>query len=172
MKREMRASAERRFEDLLANHSGIVFRVVRTYSRHPDDQQDLAQEIKLQLWRAFGKYDSTRQFSTWMYRIALNTAITWSRRTHVRHHQTVPLEEIGDQTAPPDSGEDVQALYQLIDSLASMDRALLLLSLDDLSNAEIGDILGITPGNVATKVSRRKEQLRQQLNHTERQEWN
>ncbi len=149
-----------RFEALLESHRGIVFRVVRTYCRHSDDAQDLAQEIRLQLWRAFGKYDERRAFSTWMYRIALNVAISWSRGGR-RDLPTVGLEDVADRAAA-EVDDDARALYGLIERLDPMNRALLLLVLDDLSHAEIGEVLGISPGNVATKVSRLKQRLRQE----------
>jgi len=139
-----------RFESLLESHRGIVFRVVRTYCRHPDDAQDLAQEIRVQLWRAFGKYDERRAFSTWMYRIALNVAISWVRGA--KRREEVGLDEVADRAAT-EIGEDTRALYRLIEGLDAMNRALLLLVLDDLSHAEIGEVLGISPGNVATRLA-------------------
>lgn len=149
-----------RFVALLESHRGIVFRVVRTYCRHSDDGQDLAQEIRLQLWRAFGKYDERRAFSTWMYRIALNVAISWSRGVR-RDLPTVGLEDVADR-AVAEVDDDARVLYSLIEGLDPMNRALLLLVLDDLSHAEIGEIMGISAGNVATKVSRLKQRLRQE----------
>ncbi len=147
-----------RFEELLQGHIGIVLRVVRTYCRHTDDQQDLAQDIKLQLWRAFPKYDESRPFSTWMYRIALNTAISWNRRPG---RSNLALDDVPEAAADP-ANEDLRALHHIIDGLDPMNRALMLLVLEDLSHAEIGEILGISPANVATKVSRLKQRLRDQ----------
>ena len=162
--RPMTAARQERFEALLASHLGILFRVVQTYSRQPDDQQDLAQEIRLQLWRAFAKYDERRQFSTWMYRIALNVAISWTRHTSFRSRRSVPLTDVADFAETPSPDENLHALHQLIDRLDPLNRALLLLYLEDLSTAEIGEVLGITPGNVATKISRLKQLLREQVN--------
>lgn len=164
------AAQQEQFESLLASHSGIVFRVVQTYSRHPEDQQDLAQEIKLQLWRAFSKYDESRSFSTWMYRISLNTAISWTRRSSLRNRHAAPLDE--NLSQPATANEDLSALYELIDGLDPMNRALLLLYLEDLDHAEIGEVLGITSGNVATKLSRLKQQLRTQATPKEQEQWN
>ncbi len=145
-----------RFEELIQAHVGIVFRVVRTYSRTLEDQQDLAQEIKVQLWRAFPNYDGSRAFSTWMYRIALNAAISWRRRARVEH---VALDSVAAVAADA-GGDDERALYLIIDGLDPLNRALLLLYLDDLSHAEIGDVLGLSAANVATKISRLKQRLR------------
>ena len=141
-------------------------RVVRTYCRHRDDQQDLAQEIRVELWRAFPKYDESRSFSTWMYRIALNVAISWTRRTAVRHRHTTPLTDAGAEPATSAPTEEIQTLYRLIDGLDPLNRALLLLYLEDLSHAEIGEVLGITPNNVAVKLGRLKQRLRDGANKT------
>lgn len=158
----MTASQQARFEDLLARHVGIVVKVVQTYCRLPEDQQDLAQEIKLQLWRAFGKYDDRRAFSTWMYRIALNTAISWNRRSSLRSRYSADFEDVGEQVSPSPFNEDLQALHQLIDGLDPLNRAVLLLYLEDMSHAEIGEVLGITATHAATKLSRIKQELRQE----------
>lgn len=147
-----------RFEELVQGHIGIVFRVVRTYCRQPEDQQDLAQEVKLQLWRAFPKYDEKRTFSTWMYRIALNTAISWNRRARM---DSLPLDH-ATEAATPAATDDERALYHVIDGLDPLNRALLLLYLDDLSHAEIGEVLGLSAANVATKISRLKQRLREE----------
>src|SRR5262245_49377216 len=84
---------EYRFRDLLAQHQGILFEVTRAYCRNPDDREDLAQEIVLQLWRSFGRYDTALTFSTWMYRIALNVSISFFRREAVRSRHLVQDEE-------------------------------------------------------------------------------
>lgn len=167
---EVLATRQDGFQELLNRHSGILFRVARTYARQPDDQLDLVQEIKVNLWVAYPKFDDSRSFSTWMYRIALNTAISWTRKVGVRRHE--PLEEeslVSLKAAEPD--EDLETVYRLIDRLDPFNRALLLLYLDDLSHADIAQILGISAGNVATKISRLKQQLRNQINQEE-QEWN
>lgn len=148
------------FEARLAAHSGIVFRVVRTYCRHPEDQKDLAQEIRLQLWWAFANYDERRSFSTWMYRIALNVAISWTRYQRARVQPSVPLKEVADRAAEPTATEGLEDLFAVLDRLDPFNRALMLLYLDDLSHAEIGEILGITAINVATKLSRLRQRLR------------
>lgn len=156
-----------RFADLLDTHRGIVFKVANTYCRHPDDRQDLVQEIAAQLWRAFPGYDPARSFTTWMYRIALNVAIS-----HVRSDaRRAPQESIDDHDGHPalavEDGEPederVRALYAVIDRQPPLDRALLLLWLDERSQREIADVLGITESNVSTKLNRLKQRIREQL---------
>lgn len=162
------AAAERRFDELLAAHAGIVFRVVHTYCRRPEEREDLAQEIRLQLWRAYARYDTTRPFSTWMYRIALNTAISWQRAARARPavSRLEPLDGVAARSlaapATPASDE-AEALYQAIDRLGPLDRALLLLHLDDLGHAEIGEVLGTTAANIAQRLSRLRQKLRRDL---------
>jgi len=155
------------FHELLERHRGIVLKVANTYSRDPHDRADLAQEIATQLWRAFAGYDGQRQFSTWMYRIALNVAISHLREhtRHERHHEPLDLaaHDLTDGGSDPDMDARVHELYRCIDRLDPLNRALLILYLDERSQHEIADILGISETNVATKIGRLKERLRNDM---------
>lgn len=156
------------FLRLVDQHRGIIRKVAAGYCSTPADRHDLSQEIMLQLWKAYPRYSSDRPFSTWMYRIALNVAISFLRRNTRPIRQTVPLEEIDrelpDESAgPPELDERVARLQNLITALNPLNRALLLLYLDDHSYRDIAAILGITETNVATKLNRLKERLRQNL---------
>ena len=160
-----RETRQELFQTLLAKHEGILFRVVNTYARQPEDQQDLFQEMRVQLWRAFPRYDSQRAFSTWAYRVALNTAISWFRR---RNNATVYADLDGfESPQPPEVGEKAHVLTNLIDQLDPLDRAILTLYLDDVPQNEIAEIVGTTPGNIATKISRIKARLRAQFEQKE-----
>ena len=152
-----------RFSELLRRHRGIIFKVANAYCRNPADREDLAQEIATQAWRAFGSFDSERTFSTWMYRIALNVAISFARSRHLRERHTVALNEDHDV---PDANEDgneaddrVRLLHEFIAELDQLNRALLLLYLDEHSYREIAGVLGITETNVATKIGRLKQRF-------------
>ena len=158
------------FEALLQEHRRIVFKVAGMYSRSAADRDDLVQEIAVQSWRAFARYDETRaKFSTWLYRIALNVAISQLRRERgleadrleplEMHH----LETVGGGEAIAEPDERLAALYAFIGQLDPLNRALILLYLEDRDYAEIADILGISETNVATKVSRIKQKLRGQM---------
>ena len=95
----MEERRQKEFENLLQSHQGIVFKVANTYCWHPDDRADLVQEIVAQVWRAWPRYDPERTFSTWMYRIALNVAISFVRKA-VRHREiSVPFDETLHDTA-------------------------------------------------------------------------
>jgi len=153
-----------RFAELLDQHRRMVFKVANTYARAAD-REDLAQEIAAQLWRAFPDYDPSRPFSTWLYRIALNVGISHLRGHSARERRTVPLEldlhETADSRAhEPDADEAQRLLADFIAQLDALNRALLLLYLDERSYREIADILGISETNVSTKINRLKERVR------------
>jgi RNA polymerase sigma factor (sigma-70 family) len=154
------------FHDLLESHRKIVLKVASTYAREPADRADLAQDIVTQCWRAFPNYDATRAFSTWMYRIALNVAISFARRSEHRHRHTIAFEDTSHDVAAgsdPENDERVRTLYRCIDALDPFNRALLILYLDERNQREIAEILGITETNVATKIGRLKERLRHDM---------
>ena len=155
--------AEARFAELLERHRGIILKVAATYCRNPADREDVAQEIVTQLWRAFPKFDATRTFSTWMYRIALNVAISFVRTNSVRERHTVALDETHDaeeaSAGAAEQDERTRLLYAFIDRLDAFNRALLLLYLDERAYRDIAAILGITETNVATKISRLKQRF-------------
>ena len=156
------------FGELLEQHRGIVFKVANTYAFHADDRADLAQEITAQLWRAFPGYDPERSFSTWMYRIALNVAISQVRNTAHRSRHSVQLDEAlhdiaDDNGANHETDQQVRALHRFIAQLDRLNRALLLLYLEDQSYRQIAEILGISETNVATKISRLKQRIRNEI---------
>ena len=159
---------QQRFAALLHEHRGIVFKIAGLYSRTAADRDDLVQEVSTQLWRSFAGYDAARaKFSTWMYRVALNVAISQIRRARGTEHFE-PLEAHHLETAGGDGGiaepdERLVALYAFIGQLDPLNRALILLYLEDRSYAEMADILGLAETNVATKISRIKQKLREQM---------
>lgn len=163
-----------RFTALVEQHRGIVVKVANTYCWHVDDQAELSQEILMQCWRAFPKYDTDRVFSTWMYRIALNVAISYVRRHSLRqrHHATLDtrIHEMPDQQAV--GNDDVDFLYRFIDQLDALNRGLLLMYMEERTYREIADVLGISESNVATKINRLKQRLRKTSEANNRQEKN
>jgi RNA polymerase sigma factor (sigma-70 family) len=164
----MQKTTQSRFQELLERHQKIVFKVASTYCRHPEDRRDLEQEIAIQLWRAFPRYDESRPFSTWMYRIALNVAISAARRAGRREMQSLSRDgDVAEIAELPEvlhnRDDQVEALRNFIDRLDGLNRALLLLYLEEHSYREIADVLGITETNVATKLSRLKQRIRKEL---------
>jgi RNA polymerase sigma factor (sigma-70 family) len=163
------------FLGLIDRHRGIIRKVAAGYARNLADQHDLSQEIMLQLWRAYPRYSPDRPFSTWMYRVALNVGISFLRRNTKPVHQTVALDEIAYQvphesTGSPKLDERLALLERIIATFDPLNRALLLLYLDDRAYREIADVLGLSETNVATKLSRLKEHLRQKLTATNQSE--
>jgi RNA polymerase sigma-70 factor (ECF subfamily) len=154
------------FSALLEQHRGILIRVSSTYCWHVDDREELIQDIITQLWRSFPKYDDAQPFSTWMYRVALNVSISWVRRHSIRQRHMVAYDEdehaIANGTSTPDEDGRIAFLKRFIDDLDPLNRALMLLYLDEQSYRDIADILGISETNVATKISRLKQNIREQ----------
>ena len=164
----MDAGRHARFGEMVERHRGIIFKVANTYGHCQEDRDDLAQEIATQLWRAFPGYDQARRFSTWMYRIALNVAISHVRSAAHHGRHAVPLDtelhDLPDQHgADPEADQQVRALHRFIAHLDKLDRALMLLYLEDHGYRDIAEILGISETNVATKISRLKQRIRNEI---------
>ena len=156
------------FETRLAEHRGILYKLANAYCPAGEDRDDLVQEILLQLWRSFPSYDRERRFSTWMYRVALNTAISFARSARARATRTVALDESPEAervaaAAPNLEDARVTELYRVLHGLPELDRALVLLYLEEKSYQEIGEILGISETNVGTKLGRLKQAIRREL---------
>jgi len=159
----MTSEAGAEFVTLLGEHQRLVYRIAGGYGRGPADVEDLAQEIAAQAWRAFASYDPQRRFSTWLYRIALNVAISWLRSEGPRRRRSVPYEAELHEPAvhdEPDADDGRHILHGFIDSQGPLDRAVLLLYLEERPLAEVSEILGLTTTNLTTKINRLKERLR------------
>lgn len=155
---------QERFSALIRQHAGIVRKVATTYCRDADDRADLAQEILAQLWAAWPRYDSGRPFTTWMYRVTLNVAISHVRGVYRGARHFVPLtdqhHEIAAAVEDHETRDELHILETVIGELDELNRALLLLYLDDRGHREIAEILGIGESNVGTKINRLKQRIR------------
>lgn len=154
------------FTDIVHQHKGLIYKVANAYCADAEDRKDLVQEILLQLWKAFPRYDPQYQRSTWIYRIALNTAISFYRKDHRRKATMAPLPDdilVLETDQPPPREAALQQLQQFISALPELDRALMLLYLEDRSHAEMAEILGLSVSNVGTKISRIRAQLKQKF---------
>ena len=157
---------DERFIKILSDHKKIVFKVCNFYCKNIEDRKDLAQEIIIQLWKSFHKYNDVYKISTWIYSIALNVAISFYRNKKRSEHIFYPGEiiEITDDDSEAEEAEtSIQLLYSFINQLDSLNKALMILYLDKNSYKEIAEILGITETNVATKINRIKQKLKQQF---------
>jgi len=153
---------DRIFNDWLAGHKGILFKVVHAYAFEHADRQDLFQEIAVQVWRSVDAFRGDSSVPTWMYRVALNTAMAWTRKQDRDRRGKEPLDGMEDLlTTASTEGRDprVEWLYKQIAQFKDVDRSLALLLLDGFSYREIAAILGLTESNVGVKINRIKSAL-------------
>lgn len=154
------------FKTWLIEHGGAVLKVARAYALTAEDCQDLVQEILMQVWRSVPQFEGRASASTWVYRVALNTALGWQRKDRLRRGRQQPILEFEEWTAGGLDGsqhaaqrETVARLYAAIHQLPKTDAALVLLYLDDLSYREIAEVLGISESNVGVKLNRARKAL-------------
>ena len=148
----------------IKENKGIIYKICNSYCADKKDRDDLAQEIIYNLWKSFNSYDPTFKFSTWMYRIALNVAISFYRQEKkFKHHDSISEGSIIFEENPEDNNEienNLRLLQRFINDLKEIDKVIILLYLDDNSHREIAEITGFTVTNVATKINRIKDTLR------------
>jgi RNA polymerase sigma-70 factor (ECF subfamily) len=156
---------DRIFGDWLESHKETLFKVVRAYAFEHADRQDLFQEMAIQVWRSVDAYRGDSSVRTWMYRIALNAAISWTRKQDRHQRGKQPLEVVDGLLAASAAEADprVEWLYRQIARLKDVDRSVALLMLDGFAYREIAAIAGISEGNVAVKINRIKMALSAQL---------
>jgi RNA polymerase sigma-70 factor, ECF subfamily len=159
------------FKCWLSDHGGAVLKVARAYTLTTEDCQDLVQEILLQVWRSLPQFQGRASPSTWLYRVALNTALGWHRKERRRRVRQQPILEIEDlSVAELDSAQQafqrdlVDRLYAAIRQLPKTEAALVLLYLEDLSYRQMAEVLGISESNVGAKLNRAKKALGKLMN--------
>lgn len=154
------------FKGWLQEHTGLVYKVARAFAPIEADLQDLIQEILLQMWCSLPRFEGKAKASTWIYRVALNTALAW-RRKETKHHATqTPLIDIealpgseAESAQRLDREEQVSRLYDAIHQLPKVDAALVLLYLEDLSYREMAEVLGLSESNVGVRLNRARKAL-------------
>lgn len=154
------------FLTIIEANKRIIFKICNAYCRNASDREDLAQEIIFQLWKSWPSFNSDYKLSTWMYRIALNVAISFYRAAKKTTDTVLmgdQLIEIADETVEEGLESNLNALQQFINELKELDRALMILYLEEKSHKEMAEIIGISTTNVATKIGRIKEQLKQKF---------
>ena len=152
----------REFTELIRRHTRLLHQIAYTYCRDAASREDVIQEITLELWRSRHRYDERYKETTWIYRIAVNVAISFHRRERRHRDRRQPIDARAFTVAAPEGqpSEEMQVLMRCIDGLAPLDKALVLLYLDGNEHATLAEVLGISVSNVGTKLSRIKERLR------------
>jgi RNA polymerase sigma-70 factor (ECF subfamily) len=155
---------QQEFLELIKTHQPLIHKVCHLYGQTPMDKQDLFQEIIIQTWKAYNSFRGESKFSTWLYRIALNTAIS-AHRKNQRSVTTTSMDGIAAELAETvydfEKEEKLQQLYRAIAKLTEVERAVVLLYLDDKSYEEMEEVLGINQNNLRVKMNRIKDKLRQ-----------
>lgn len=157
-------SKEKLFEEVVAANRRRILAIAHSYARG-DEHRDLCQEIMLQMWKGIDGFEGRSAPSTWVYRVALNTAITYRRRNGRRiEPSALPLEDAAqDPVAPPGTGSEIMILDEFLHSLGKIDRAVFLLYLEDLSYLEISEVTGLTEGHVGVRICRLKKAFSQRF---------
>ncbi|NNE76819.1 MAG: sigma-70 family RNA polymerase sigma factor [Pricia sp.] len=163
----MNKALEHQFVTELTNNQNIVHKVCTLYTNNRDAHNDLFQEITIQLWKAYPKFRGESKFSTWMYRVALNTAITLyrksKRRIQTQDYESVIFKIKADEYDPTEERQ-IKLMYEAIKQLGDIDKALVFLYLEDKDYREISETLGISEVNARVKMNRIKTKLRTILN--------
>jgi RNA polymerase sigma-70 factor (ECF subfamily) len=150
--------SEKEFLEQIKQHQGIIYKLVSVYATDAEEKKDLYQEILLQSWRSFNSFRGDSKFSTWLYRVSLNTILTLRRKqVPVDYYATLePFHDVSSATAPSDRSLGLQAALRC---LSETDRAIATLHLEGYEHAEIADVIGISNNHVAVKLHRIKQQL-------------
>ncbi len=161
------------FLSVINANKGIIYKVVNSYCKNVDDRKDLVQEIIIQLWKSFNNFDNNFKHSTWIYRISLNVAISFYRKEDRRKSISNPFTDgiinFTENDNPDDKETNLGILQQMISALKNLDKALMLLYLEEKSHKEISQIIGISETNVATKIERVKKILKEKFEHIKNQ---
>jgi len=162
----MPSKNENEFLKLLDEHQNIIHKICKLYTNGAAEHNDLFQEISIQLWKSFNRFEGKSKFSTWMYRVGLNTAITLYRKEK-RRINTEPINEditrIKSIDYDPELDEQLDWLYQKIERFSEIDRALVLLYLENKRYDEIAETLGISSVNARVKMNRIKLRLKKMI---------
>jgi len=158
-----------KFISVIKDNQNLIYKICYSYCSNSENRKDLEQEILLQLWNSFSKFDGRVKLSTWIYRIALNTAISFYRNDSKHSDKKISIDasiiSLSDFEYVPEQDENIAMLYQFIENLNEMDKALILLYLDDNKQKDMAEVLGISETNVATKICRIKKILKEQFSN-------
>lgn len=158
------SSLENEFLEKIEKHKGVIFKISKMYMDNFDDQKDLFQEITFQVWKAYPTFEGKSQFSTWLYRVALNTAIIFlkseKKRSFIKNDEVEDIKIIADDD-DDEKEKKLTKMYKAIQQFNEIDKALIFYYLQDYSGKEIAENMGITEVNARVKLNRAKEKLKQ-----------
>jgi len=154
---------EKEFILKIQHHQGILHKICFVYAKNKSDKEDLYQEMILQLWKSYPSFKGQAEFSTWMYRVALNTAITFTKKASIFINRKAPRSESYDLEKAMDFSEDIRILYKAISQLNKIEKAIILLWLEEKSYTEIAETVGISVKNVSVKLVRIKAKLAEMI---------
>jgi RNA polymerase sigma-70 factor (ECF subfamily) len=155
---------EREFENAIRENELLIHKVCRIYAYTDEDREDLFQDIVIQLWKSYHRFKGNSKFSTWLYRVSLNTAITSLRKQKnvvMANHSGVVAADIVDDNYNTGEEERLQHLYTAIEQLNQVDKAIVMLYMEDKSYEEMEEVLGMSQAHIRVKMNRLKEKLRQ-----------
>jgi RNA polymerase sigma factor (sigma-70 family) len=155
------------FAGIISQNQGILHKISSLYCNDPEEKKDLFQEILYQLWRSYPTFRNESKISTWIYRVALNTAITFLRKQKARPGQnsfTEKIPDIQDDSEQELLDRQFKLLYKSIEKLDKVEKAIIMLYLEGSSYEEIADIIGITSNHVGVKLNRIKAKLKSLIN--------
>jgi RNA polymerase sigma-70 factor (ECF subfamily) len=150
-----------RFLEQIEEHTGIINKIVNLYADNSDDRQDLRQEILLQAWRSYESFENRSKFSTWLYRVCLNTALVFHRKS--KRMVTVDIDDIKPLSNNNEVHHGAELLYLAVKQLPPAERSIIILHLDGYANEEIAEIIGISKNNAAVKLHRIKQTLTEKV---------
>lgn len=158
------SSQEKEFLERIEKHKGVIFKISKMYMDNQDDQNDLYQEIIYQTWKSYSDFQGKSDFSTWLYRTALNTAIVFLRSEKKRsfiQNQSIDHLTVHHESYSDADDKNMQMMYEAIQQLSPIDKALIFFFLEDFPGKEIARQLGITEVNARVKLNRAKEKLKE-----------
>lgn len=165
----MSSQTEASFLKLVNQHKGILYKASRIYADSTEDREDLQQEILIQLWKSFQTFKGDSEFSTWMYRVAINTAITYLKKEKKRtQNQTDAPEhfEVQSEDYNPAKDKQLEIFYNAVQKLNPLEKAVIFYFMEGMSHKEIGSNLGLSEGNARVKLNRTKEKIQQIIKKT------
>ncbi|GEJ46661.1 RNA polymerase sigma factor [Chryseobacterium sp. ON_d1] len=160
----MSNSTETAFLKLVNQHKGILYKASRIYADSVEDREDLQQEILIQLWKSYQTFKGNSEFSTWMYRVAINTAITFLKKEKQRSDNQTDAPsyfELQQEDYNPTKDRQLEVFYSAVHELNSLEKAVIFYFMEGMSHKEIGNNLGLSEGNARVKLNRTKEKIQQ-----------